>query len=89
MAQYQKVTQHEHILLRPDTYIGSVEPISQKLLVFKNGKLQFITFENFVPGFYKIIDEIIVNAIDQRTNTKNLRKKDRMTELIIKINQIA
>ena len=26
---YQKKTQLEHILLRPDTYIGSVEPVSQ------------------------------------------------------------
>lgn len=26
---YQKKTQHEHILLRPDTYIGSVEKTTQ------------------------------------------------------------
>lgn len=26
---YQKKTQLEHILLRPDTYVGSVEPITQ------------------------------------------------------------
>lgn len=26
---YQKKTQLEHILLRPDTYIGSVEPLTQ------------------------------------------------------------
>ena len=26
---YQKKTQLEHILLRPDTYIGSVEPTTQ------------------------------------------------------------
>ena len=26
---YQKKTQLEHILLRPDTYIGSVEPVTQ------------------------------------------------------------
>ena len=35
---YQKKTQLEHILLRPDTYIGSVEPLTQvsfiKLIVF-------------------------------------------------------
>ena len=28
---YQKKTQLEHILLRPDTYIGSVEPVKQVL----------------------------------------------------------
>jgi len=26
---YQKKSQLEHILLRPDTYIGSVEPVTQ------------------------------------------------------------
>ena len=87
-TEYEKVTQHQHILLRPDTYIGSVEPIIQELLVFKDGKLQYITFQDFVPGFYKIIDEIVVNAIDQRTNTKNSRKKDeRMDTLMIKMNE--
>jgi hypothetical protein len=28
---YQKKTQLEHILLRPDTYIGSIEPVTQVL----------------------------------------------------------
>ena len=26
---YQKKTQLEHVLLRPDTYIGSTEPVTQ------------------------------------------------------------
>jgi DNA topoisomerase-2 len=31
---YQKKTQLEHILLRPDTYIGSTESVSQNMWVF-------------------------------------------------------
>ena len=31
---YQKMTQHEHVLKRPDTYIGSVEPITQPMWVY-------------------------------------------------------
>nr|BAE91052.1 unnamed protein product [Macaca fascicularis] len=31
---YQKKTQLEHILLRPDTYIGSVEPLTQFMWVY-------------------------------------------------------
>ena len=31
---YQKKTQLEHILLRPDTYIGSVQPVTEKMWVF-------------------------------------------------------
>jgi hypothetical protein len=32
---YQKKTQLEHILLRPDTYIGSVEPVTQVIATSK------------------------------------------------------
>lgn len=31
---FQKKTQLEHILLRPDTYVGSVEPMEQEMWVF-------------------------------------------------------
>lgn len=30
---YKKKSQHEHILLRPDTYVGSVEPLKEKMWV--------------------------------------------------------
>lgn len=36
---YQKLTQLEHVLLRPDTYIGSVEQNRTKLWVFEDGTL--------------------------------------------------
>lgn len=64
---YQKKTQLEHILLRPDTYIGSVEFISQPMWVFdpENKKMVHRTV-NFVPGLYKIFDEILVNAADNK-----------------------
>jgi len=59
---YQKKTQLEHILLRPDTYIGSVEFISNPMWVFnkntKNFEYRTITI---VPGLYKIFDEILVS----------------------------
>lgn len=62
---YQKKTQLEHILLRPDTYIGSVEWQKEKLWVFNSDtkKLEFREV-NYVPGLFKIFDEILVNAAD-------------------------
>ncbi|XP_033628868.1 DNA topoisomerase 2-alpha-like isoform X1 [Asterias rubens] len=72
---YQKKTQLEHILLRPDTYIGSVEPVSQTMWVIDDGNL--VNREvTFVPGLYKIFDEILVNAADnkQRDPSMNLIK---------------
>ena len=32
---YQKKSQLEHILLRPDTYIGSVQPVTEKMWVLE------------------------------------------------------
>lgn len=48
--EWEKLTHREHILKRPDTYVGSLEhdPVL-----------------NMSPGMYKIIDEILVNAFDE------------------------
>lgn len=52
---YQKKTQLEHILLRPDTYIGSIEHDRQQLWVFDNETQKFdFRWISFVPGLYKI-----------------------------------
>lgn len=57
---YQRKTQLEHILLRPDTYVGSTEESSETIFVF-DGEKQAILKRNvtFVPGLYKIYDEIL------------------------------
>ncbi|KAJ1653276.1 DNA topoisomerase 2, partial [Dispira simplex] len=64
---YQRKTQLEHILLRPDTYIGSVEPITQQLWVYDDTieGLQYREVK-ITPGLYKIFDEILVNAADNK-----------------------
>lgn len=57
---YQKKTQLEHILLRPDTYIGSVEPIKQNMWIYDAEMAAIVSKEiTFVPGLYKIFDEIL------------------------------
>lgn len=63
---YQKKTQLEHILLRPDTYIGSVEPVTQQMWVFDEEEGLNCREVTFVPGLYKIFDEILVNAADNK-----------------------
>ena len=73
---YQKKSQHEHILLRPDTYIGSVEEITQTMWVYDEGIGMNFREVTYVPGLYKIFDEILVNAADnkQRDPKMNLIK---------------
>lgn len=80
---YQKKTQLEHILLRPDTYVGSIEAEEQEVWIFdseeniiKKKKI------SYVPGLYKIVDEILVNAADNKVKTKYfffLKKKRNFT----------
>ncbi|XP_007465261.1 PREDICTED: DNA topoisomerase 2-alpha [Lipotes vexillifer] len=63
---YQKKTQLEHILLRPDTYIGSVESVTQQMWVYDEDIGINCREVTFVPGLYKIFDEILVNAADNK-----------------------
>uniref|UniRef100_A0A8C7QEQ9 DNA topoisomerase 2 n=1 Tax=Oncorhynchus mykiss TaxID=8022 RepID=A0A8C7QEQ9_ONCMY len=69
---YQKKTQLEHILLRPDTYIGSVESVTQQLWVFDEDVGMNCRDVTFVPGLYKIFDEILVNAADNKQRDKTM-----------------
>jgi DNA topoisomerase-2 len=62
---YQKKTQLEHILLRPDTYIGSTEKQQAQLWVH-NGSEMVYKNVSYTPGLYKIFDEILVNAADNK-----------------------
>jgi DNA topoisomerase II len=71
--RYQKLTQLEHIIKRPDTYIGSVERTEQQMWVF-NTQTEQMEFRkvSFVPGLYKIFDEILVNAADNKQNDASM-----------------
>lgn len=76
----------EHILLRPDTYIGSIEFVKEVMWVYQ---IEEIPAENddtpattrgkmvqkeisYVPGLYKIFDEILVNAADNKQRDKHM-----------------
>lgn len=62
---YQKKSQLEHILLRPDTYVGSIEVQAQDLWVFDTVQSRMVYRKvSYVPAMYKIFDEILVNAAD-------------------------
>jgi DNA topoisomerase II len=65
--KYDKLSPREHILLRPDTYIGDIEATNELMWIYKNDKMVQSNI-NFVPGFLKIFDEILVNARDASIN---------------------
>ncbi|RCN39976.1 DNA gyrase/topoisomerase IV, A subunit [Ancylostoma caninum] len=65
---YQKKSQLEHILLRPDTYIGSVEYTEKTPMWIYDLETEKLVMKDiqYVPGLYKIFDEILVNAADNK-----------------------
>lgn len=64
---FPQLTQLEHILKRPDSYIGSVETINQILWTYDATTKHMVYREvQYVPGFFKIVDEILVNAADNK-----------------------
>jgi len=61
---YQKKSQLEHIILRPDSYIGSDQPIAQNMWIWDSDKEAIVSKSiTFTPGLYKIFDEIIGKLI--------------------------
>jgi DNA topoisomerase-2 len=72
--KYKQLQHREHIYKLPDTYIGSVEFTSQECFVLNDEQtaMERRTLE-IVPGFFKIFDEILVNAIDHKQRDPTVR----------------
>ncbi|KAF8554543.1 type II DNA topoisomerase [Imleria badia] len=67
--KYTKLSHIEHVLKRPDLYIGSVETVTQLMWTYDSENKRLVHREvKYVPGFFKIVDEILVNAADNKVN---------------------
>lgn len=79
---YQKKSPIEHILLRPDTYVGSVEHQDETHWVWNEKKGEMDQKDiSYVPALYKIFDEILVNAAD------NLQRDPKMKTIKVDIDK--
>ena len=65
MQQYERLSHVEHILKRPDTYVGSLAPESSAHWVRSGAGLFGHDTVSVSTGLVKIFDEVLVNAIDQ------------------------
>ena len=69
-ASYKKLSHREHILELPDTYIGSTETHEEWRWIYDAESNKMINKRiKFNPGFYKLFDEIVVNARDARVRS--------------------
>jgi len=79
--QYRKHTHREHILNLPDTYIGSIENAAEDYFVVEGDQFVNKTINPFNPGFYKLFDELLVNAHDHVVRLRQ-RKSDNLVKKI-------
>jgi DNA topoisomerase II len=75
--KYRKLDPRQHVLTRPGMYIGSVDEDVCMTWTYDIGTSTFQKKEiRYVPGLYKIFDEILVNALDHVTRLKAMKEKD-------------
>jgi DNA topoisomerase-2 len=83
--QYRKHTHREHILSLPDTYIGSIENTSEELYIVDGEKFVQDTVTTFNPGFYKLFDELLVNAHDHVVRLKQRKSENPVKHIEISV----
>ena len=83
--QYRKHTHREHILSLPDTYVGSIENSDDTQFVVDGEAFVEKTINNFNPGFYKLFDELLVNAHDHVVRLLQRKSDDPVKTISISI----
>lgn len=74
--QYKRLSHRDHILELPDTYIGSTETHDESRWVY-DPETKKMTYQKiaFNPGFYKLFDEVIVNARDALVRSQQTKSQ--------------
>lgn len=78
--KYKVLDQISHILLRPQTYVGSNKPNKSLRNIIVDGKIQQKEL-TFIPSFIKLFDEVITNSVDEHQRNKNLNKIDVLVDI--------
>ena len=73
--KYVKLDQREHVLTCPGMYIGSVEVDPCETWVKDDQRMIKKTIQ-YIPGLFKIVDEILVNAVDHSVRLKSKKPEE-------------
>ena len=78
---FDRLSQIEHVLQRPDTYIGSIEITEEPRWVYKDNKIirQLVTYN---PGLEQCFMEILTNATDRTQN-----KEYKVSKIDVKVTE--
>ena len=82
--EYDEKDLRTHIYDTPDTYAGSDEPTPDKIAILNGDKIEFSDIE-YIPVIFKMLDEALVNARDQRERLKDMKGVKHVTEIRITI----
>ena len=86
-TKYVKMKPEEHVMARPGMYVGSVEPDTFTTWIFNENTSKMEKKEiKYVPGFYKIFDELIVNSLDHLKRISMNKKNFKNPVKNIKVN---
>lgn len=79
LLKYKKLTDIEHVLLRPGMYVGSIKHRTDDISIYDDGrfKTESVTYN---PAFLKIFDEIVSNSVDE--HRRNPRKLNQLNVLV-------
>lgn len=86
--KYEKLTQQEHVLKRPDMYIGNVHPSEINTYVVKNDTItkQIVTI---TEGLLRIFIEPLSNAIDNVVRSREMDIVPKFIKVDVKDNWIT
>lgn len=73
---YKMKDPQQHVLDIPDTYIGSIAKDIDKMWIYDSvsGKIIYKEDTEYIPGLYKIYDEVLVNSNDHGFVDKTCNK---------------
>ena len=81
--KFRKLSDIEHVLLRPGMYVGSIKPKSEEVFLPDEAGGFSATAVTFNPAFLKIFDEIVSNSVDEH------RRNPALNEVRVRVDSAA
>ena len=72
--KYRKLSDIEHVILRPGMYVGSIKPHDSEVFLLGSDEKFKKNPVTYNPAFLKIFDEIISNSVDEHKRNPKLNK---------------
>jgi len=79
-SKYKKLTDIDHVLLRPGMYVGSTRPREDEVFLLSTEGLFEKHKITYNPAFLKIFDEIVSNSVDEH------RRNPALNEIRVTVN---